>query len=852
MINDIKVSDLRSLVRELQQADRRSRYWKLEAFVRKARRLAKDDESLFPLVRCLLPQLDRHRTYGLKEVSLGKLYSKALTLGKVDHERLRYWKNPQKIGGYGTPGDLPSVIAAVIHKKIPQSQAVGADCGEHADPRVNSEDHEFIGRVILQDMKLGLSVASVLRMLSPKCAEAFDTSFDLETAVNAYRKDDEVEHETHSRMLNKPIRPMLAKPLMPERAERDLWKAEEPEGYVVEPKWDGERMLVHGDWRASPIKSGELEFHMRLFSRSGNETTELYSSSIRDAVESSVRGRQFILDGELVAWDTAACRLHPFGHNKTAARGEVPGVTLKLFVFDLLFHWAGDEQPPLYLQRYPLKQRRQYLERVLVGEAMAWDQVGGYNPGERVVCLTPQLPVESGCGLTALLNACIARKEEGLVIKAVDSKYRTGSRSAGWFKLKPPTGCLPDTLDLLVVGAFLSEGRRRHTSRLSLIDHCSHFLLACKSPDCYVSFATVGTGYTTSELDALRDILRSNVRTLDGGYPSWLDRGPEFSQVAEKPDLVAVSPESAVVMEVVAAEIVPSTKYGASFTLRFPRCVPHGVRQDKTPDEVLSLEDLKALQKSTMDDRPWMSDDDEQLVSFKRQKQAASATTIRVLQAHTRQPNQSAETSPRHEHHPFLDREFWVSGPHKRENEDLIESVGGLLSQNYRRGLTQFVVSDKPGLKVKAASKRYDLVVYSGLWLRECVRSGSVLAPSPLLVSICPPDIQATWKRTFDMYGLPKQVSPELLKVAMSVSTPQCIEGWETLSSAVDVVAPLVVRDGQFHLAPREKILPWAAAVPFLRKGLRLAKSPPPLDVHGSAWTLAVRESSVWRVVSSV
>ena len=730
---------------------------------------------------------------------------------------------------------------------------MGANRSEHTDPRVNAEDHEFICRVILQDMKLGLSVASVLRMLSPKCAEAFDTSFDLETAVSAYHKDDEdVEHETHSRMLNKPIRPMLAKPLMPERAERDLWKAEERECYVVEPKWDGERMLVHGDWRASPIKSGELEFHLRLFSRSGNETTELYASYIREAVESTVRGRQFILDGELVAWDTTAGRLHPFGHNKTVARGEVPGVTLKLFVFDLLFHWAGDEQPPLFLQRYPLEQRRQYLERVLVGEPMAWDQAGGYNPGGGVVCLTPQLPVVSGCALAALLNACIARKEEGLVIKAVDSKYRTGSRSAGWFKLKPPTGCLPDTLDLLVVGAFLSEGRRRHVSRLALIDHCSHFLLACKSPDCLVSFATVGTGYTASELDVLRDLLRNNVRSFDGGYPSWLDRGPEFSQVAEKPDLVIVSPESAVVMEVVAAEIVPSTKYGASFTLRFPRCVPHGVRQDKSPDEVMSIEDLKALQKSAADDRPWMSDDAEQLVSFKRQKLATSATTIRVLQAHTRQPNQSAETSPRHVHHHFADREFWVSGPHKRENEDLIDSVGGLLSQNYRHGITQFIVSDKPSLKVKAVSKRYDLVVYSGLWLRECVRSVSVLPPSPLLVSICPPDIQATWKRTFDIYGLPKQVTPELLKVAMSVSTPQCIEGWETLSSAVDVVAPLVVIDGQFHLAPRKKILPWAAAVPFLRKGLRLAKSPPPLDVQGSAWTLAVRESSVWRVVLSV
>lgn len=55
--------------------------------------------SLYPIIRLLLPQLDKERqTYGLKEKKIGVFYIKALTLSPngEDAKRILNWKKPQK------------------------------------------------------------------------------------------------------------------------------------------------------------------------------------------------------------------------------------------------------------------------------------------------------------------------------------------------------------------------------------------------------------------------------------------------------------------------------------------------------------------------------------------------------------------------------------------------------------------------------------------------------------------------------------------------------------------------------------------------------------------------------------
>lgn len=55
--------------------------------------------SLYPIIRLLLPQLDKERqTYGLKEKKIGSFYIKVLTLAPngEDAKRILQWKKPQK------------------------------------------------------------------------------------------------------------------------------------------------------------------------------------------------------------------------------------------------------------------------------------------------------------------------------------------------------------------------------------------------------------------------------------------------------------------------------------------------------------------------------------------------------------------------------------------------------------------------------------------------------------------------------------------------------------------------------------------------------------------------------------
>lgn len=56
-------------------------------------------ENIFPLMRLLLPQLDKERqTYGLKETMLGKYYVEILNIAPTSEDaiRLLQWRKPNK------------------------------------------------------------------------------------------------------------------------------------------------------------------------------------------------------------------------------------------------------------------------------------------------------------------------------------------------------------------------------------------------------------------------------------------------------------------------------------------------------------------------------------------------------------------------------------------------------------------------------------------------------------------------------------------------------------------------------------------------------------------------------------
>jgi len=174
---------------------------------------------------------------------------------------------------------------------------------------------------------------------------------------------------------------------------------------------------------------------------------------------------------------------------------------------------------------------------------------------------------------------------EGLMLKSPSAPYRAGMRGSNWLKLKREyRNELGDSLDLIVIGAYLGRGRR--TGLYGTL------LLGTYNPDKdnFPSVCKVGTGFTDESLDQLYQIL-SNKITLkkNSRVVSEMEADVWF-----EPDLV---------LEVVASEITLSPihktglnliRKGSGFALRFPKFTgkirfEKAVEDASTDEEVLTL-----------------------------------------------------------------------------------------------------------------------------------------------------------------------------------------------------------------------------------------------------------------------
>ena len=101
-----------------------------------------------------------------------------------------------------------------------------------------------------------------------------------------------------------PIKPMLAS----RRAPEDVVSIMGDNPFVIETKFDGERVQVHKDGAS-----------IRLFSRNSIDTTRIYGEAMVPLLREHVRAERVILDGELLVWDSLSGHFEPFGKLKTTA-----------------------------------------------------------------------------------------------------------------------------------------------------------------------------------------------------------------------------------------------------------------------------------------------------------------------------------------------------------------------------------------------------------------------------------------------------------------------------------------------------------------------------------------------------
>ncbi|KAJ3008763.1 DNA ligase (ATP) [Thoreauomyces humboldtii] len=555
-----------------------------------------------PALRLILPHLDKARTsYGMKEKVLAKTYVEVLGLAVTspDAESLMNWRNPGK-SGKTTAGDFPGVLYQIIvgrSNMLGKSTVSVADVNEQLDLLDGAQGKEdrrdiikwffqhctpmeqsWIARVILKDLKLGISEHTILNIWHPDGLEKFNVCNDLSEVTSTLR-DPRKRLDQTDVSLFRPFKPMPSKRVdsMPE-----VLKHMAHSTFWIETKLDGERIQMH-------MRRNETGAQFGWWSRKATNYTEDYGSTDKDGALAPYiidmfekKVKTVILDGELLAYNTETSIYEPFGSLKSASN-EVRklGINAKLRVCFIAFDVVYLNGKSLLDQ--PLKNRYEVLLKVFK-EKKTYFELNPHQEGRTIQ------------DLTAALDKRMEHMEEGLCVKNPMSTYLpSGKPQTDWLKVKPDyMSGYGDDVDVLLVGGFYGEGRRGGV--------LSHFMCAViedpieGQPQRCLSFCKFGSGYKMDEIESISRQAEGQWRPYDPKkLPPWFVH-PRNSK--EKPDMILSSPEHAIVVQLKGFEITKSEIYGCGYTMRFPRFVK--IRDDKTPETSLSVSGLQSyLQKGS-------------------------------------------------------------------------------------------------------------------------------------------------------------------------------------------------------------------------------------------------------------
>jgi len=441
--------------------------------------------------------------------------------------------------------------------------------------RATALEAKYILKIITGELRIGLKESLVEEAI----AKAYDQPLGRVQRANMLLGDIgatlqlAAEHrldEARMRLFH-PIGFMLASPAADAEEAFQYF-----ENALVEDKYDGIRAQAH-------CGGGQV----RLFSRTLDEVTPSFPELVGPLSEFA---GEVILDGEIVAWRDsedgrapsasavgAMGRGHamPFGEiQKRHGRKQVSPelmteVPVAYVVFDVIY--AGGE---LMLDQ-PLSERAKVLDRVFAGASRIAPRPVVNAQGKLLfepqieeaavsgwVLRAPSMRADSAEQLEQYFEQAMARGNEGLMIKDLESPYMPGRRGRWWLKLKRELA----TLDVVVTAAEFGHGKRIHV--------LSDYTFAVRKGEELVNIGKAYSGLTDKEIAELTEWFLAHT-TADHGH------------------LREVEPK--IVLEVAFNAIMRSDRHDSGFALRFPRIVR--VRQDKLPKEIDTVEAVEQIYK---------------------------------------------------------------------------------------------------------------------------------------------------------------------------------------------------------------------------------------------------------------
>jgi DNA ligase-1 len=425
----------------------------------------------------------------------------------------------------------------------------------------------YLVRTVTGSLRLGIGTATILDGLAEVHAggrkqrlileRAYNICSDLGLVAATLVSGGLAEVERMEVRAGNPVRPMLAQRL----SESADILAKLGGTCAAEYKYDGIRVQAHR------TADGALELYTRRLDRVSTQFPEVV-----ELLGQSLRPREVILEGELVAADPASGELRPFQdvmfrRRKYGINEAVRDFPVSLFCFELLYADGTD------LTRLPYLERRARLAEAI-------------TPSPRLRLATAE-QVSDEAALEATFEQAVAEGCEGVICKSVApaASYQAGARGWQWIKLKRDYRSeLTDTLDLVVVGGLAGRGRRAGMY--------GALLLAVYDPagERFQTICKCGTGFSDAEL---------------AGLPARLAPLARAQRPAEVDSLWAADVwfEPTLVVEVLAAELTVSPhhtagwgllKEDAGLALRFPRFTGRW-RDDKAPTDATTVEEAVAM-----------------------------------------------------------------------------------------------------------------------------------------------------------------------------------------------------------------------------------------------------------------
>ena len=323
--------------------------------------------------------------------------------------------------------------------------------------------------------------------------------------------------------------------------EEDFKSLAEENQWQAEWKWDGIRGQI--------IKRNNDFF---VWSRGEELLTEKfpeYNNFKNQLPEGTV------IDGEIISLaapaEEGAFKPLPFAAlqtrigRKNITKKQLTEAPVGFIAYDLLEYMGED------IRYKSMAERRILLQQVIA------------QTNHPAIHISPVIQFDSWEALRNIRTASRDMGSEGIMLKRKNSPYQAGRKRGDWWKWK---------IDPLTIDAVMIYAQKGHGRRSNLY---TDYTFAVKDGDKLVSFTKAYSGLTDKEFAQVDNFVKRN---------SIEKFGPVRTV---KPELV---------FEIAFEGIAASNRHKSGVALRFPRMSRW--RQDKKPDEINTLDDLKELLKN--------------------------------------------------------------------------------------------------------------------------------------------------------------------------------------------------------------------------------------------------------------